>query len=475
MRYIVILIFTFLTVSSTAINSSSVVILDVDNYGPPGSGGGGNTTTYVSINNYITNNQFIDHIDDTAVILPTNLVIAPSNHKGFTPAPSSAPVVDSFGVVGPDIRFVKNNTNASDQITFPLFPFGTQVLTGDVTPVDYVRYVCTNSPTNEQYKSFQFPITQKVNNLANKIMTFDIWAAVAATPATLSLYTRQYFSSAATASNEVRTLRGTMNLTTTWTRYPIQFTVPNVSTKNIGALNAQTDDDALYIQLQMPLGQPCDIFFTKPVLYLGEINPNADFDSYDQINSINSTPRTGDIRVSLTPTPPRGWVAMDDKTIGNNLSGATGRPNKDTFQLYSTIYTSVSNAWAPVSGTGRTPPGNTMQNAITDFLANKTLTLPKSLGRALAGAGSGALLTPRVLGENAGTETTPVSLVAGNLPAHNHVYQFPVSVALGGGSININAGTGGPQFTSGGPTNPPTPFNVPIVSPTSFMNIFIKL
>src|SRR6185436_15079398 len=98
-----------------------------------------------------------------------------------------------------------------------------------------------------------------------------------------------------------------------------------------------------------------------------------EFDDYDQINSINSTPRTGDIKTSLLSSAPNGWVAMNDGSIGNVGSGATNRANKDTFQLYKTIWDGVIDTWAPVS-TGRGA------SAVADFVAGKTLTLPKSLG-----------------------------------------------------------------------------------------------
>jgi hypothetical protein len=439
-----------------------------DGYLPGGGGGGGTVTTYIPIVNYITNNQFIDHIDDTAN--PTNatdLVIAPSNHKGFTPALLN-PIVGTYGVVGPDIRFVKNNTSATDQISFPLFPLASAPLTGDVTPVEYLRYQCTNSPAGETYKCFQFPITQKVKNLSNKAMTFGVWAAVTATPVTIEAYFRQYYGSGSGATPEsaaTRTLIGSMNLTTTWTWFPLQFTIPSVAAGSIGTPGLQTDDDALYVQLEMPLGAPCDVLFTKPALFLGNVDPDLEFDSYDQINSINSTPRTGDIRVSMESSAPRGWVAMNDGSIGNVSSGATNRANADTFFLYKTLWDGVSDTYAPVS-TGRGA------SALADFLANKTLSLPKSLGRALAGAGSGAGLTARTLGESLGSET--ISILA--MPAHDHPGS---TVALG--AVNIGSGTAGVVVgLNAGPTA------VTVASqgggaadgnmqPTSFMNVFIKL
>lgn len=445
--------------------------------GQGGSGGGGNTTTFLPLTNYINNNQFIDHIDD--VSSPgANLVIAPSNHKGFTPTPIAVtPVIGTWGAVGSDIRFVKNvaGTPGTDAITFPVFDFADAALfPSDVTPVDYVKYACTGAAVGETFKAFQFPITQKVKNLSNQIMTFKVLAKVAGTAKTLPVYVRQYFgSNTAVASAEVHDLVGSLSLTTTWTQHTISLTIPTVAAKTLGAVGSQTDDDALYIQLGMPLDQTSEIWFTKPKLYLGNITNASEFSDYDEINSINSTPRTGDIRVSLTPNPPKGWVAMDDKSIGNVGSGATSRANKDTFQLYSTIYTSVIDAYAPVSG-GRT--GTTMAAAITDFLANKTLTLPRSLGRALAGAGAGSGLTARALGETVGSE---VITIAG-MPSHNHpgsVVPVAVGTAAAGGSAvgATNFSTAAVIAPQGGGTLNVQGAADGNMQPTSFMNVFIKL
>ena len=448
-----------------AYDSDDNLLWTLDDYAPPGAGGGGgNVTTYIPLTNYIANNQFIDHIDDTVnPIGVTNLVIAPSNHKGFTPALVN-PIVGTNGVVGPDIRFVKNNTNATDQITFPLFALASAPLTGDVTPVDYLRYQCTNSPAGETYKSFQFPITQKIKNLSNQAMTFKIWAAVTATPVTLTVYVRQYFGSGTGASAEVRFSVGTIALTTTWTSFNVSLTIPNVAGKSIGTPGLQTDDDALYIQLEMPLGAPCDVLFTKPALYLGTIDPSQEFTDYDQIDSINQTPRTGDVKTSLLSSAPLGWVAMNDGSIGNVGSGATNRANKDTFQLYKTIWDGVINTWAPVS-TGR---GATAQ---ADFVAGKTLTLPRSLGRALAGAGTGAGLSARVLGQFLGSET--ISIAA--MPAHTHPATAGSFVETNnGGSVFAPAtGTDGSAIAATGSTGGSAADGN--MEPTSFFNVFIKL
>lgn len=446
-----------------------------DDYPEGTTGGGGNVTTYIPIVNYITNNQFINHIGDQTGPLPTNLVIAPSNHKGFTPALVN-PVVGTYGVLGPDIRFVKNNTNATDSITFPQFALSDAPLTGDNTPVDYIRYQCTNSPAGETYKSFQFPITQKVKNLSNQPMTFGFWASVASSPVTVSIYCRQYYGSGTGAtpeSSSTRTLIASCNLTSTWQWFPTQFTIPSVAGNSLGTPGLQTDDDALYIQIDMPLGTVCDISFTKPALFLGSVDPNIEFDSYDMIDAIDQTPRTGDIRVSYWTSAPLGWLPMNDSTIGNVGSGASAS-GQYTFQLYKTLWDSVADIYAPVSG-GR---GG---SAISDFLANKTLMLPLSLGRAIAGAGNGAGLDPHFNGQQGGEERH-IQTVA-EMAQHSHpgsaIYQtsggstpvpsainsaviFSSPVASQNGNLLAMAAQGGGQ-----------PFN--IIQPTSWRNIYIKL
>jgi len=438
-----------------------------DNYFPPGAGGGGNTNTFLPLVNYIANNQFIDHIGDTASpVASKNLVIAPSSHKGFTPALIN-PVEGTYGVVGPDIRFVKSNIDATDQITFELFPLASAPLGVAGTPVDFVRYVSNGVP--EDYKAFQFPITQKVKNLSNQRMTFIFWAKYTTTPATLPLFVRQYFGSAPTASAEVRTPVASYVLSDTWTQYSTFFTVPDVTGKNIGNINFQTDDDAIYIQLGMPTNAGCDVSFTKPALYLGEVLTTATFENYDQINSINSTPRTSDTKTTYVSDPTatltkpalNGWVPMNDGSIGNVGSAATTRANKDTFQLYKTLWDGVSNTYAPVS-TGR---GAT---AIADFIANKTLTLTRSLGRAMAGAGAGAGLTARALGEYVGEETHQLtsSEMPDRVPVANSSAISTQSVATG---INTDVPGGLLVWTPGGNLAHNN------MQPTSFMNVFIKL
>ena len=104
---------------------------------------------------------------------------------------------------------------------------------------------------------------------------------------------------------------------------------------------------------------------------------------------------TGDAKLTYKTVADNGWILADDKSIGSAASGATGRANADTAALYTLLYTNVSNDWAPVTG-GRGA------SAAADFAANKPLFLPKTLGRALAGYGTGTVSAAAAGGVGAG-------------------------------------------------------------------------
>ena len=173
---------------------------------------------------------------------------------------------------------------------------------------------------------------------------------------------------------------------------------------------------------------------------------------------------TGDVKATVRPTAPPGWIIMNDGTIGDALSGGTTRANADAEELFSLLWGQVPDTWCPVSG-GRGA------SSAADFAAHKTLTLFKTLGRAIACAGSGAGFTPRVAGENLGEEAHQQSVA--ELAAHIHSFDYRDNadwnaVKLGGQSF-----TTGAKYYNTQSTGSSTPFN--IMQPTFFLNFFIKL
>jgi microcystin-dependent protein len=121
---------------------------------------------------------------------------------------------------------------------------------------------------------------------------------------------------------------------------------------------------------------------------------------------------TGDVKLTLKTAADEGWVLMDDKSIGNSASGASGRANDDTEDLFTLLWNNTVDANCAVS-TGRGA------SAAADFAANKTIALPKTLGRALAVYGSGSTLTARALAAIVGAETHTLS--SAEMPSHTHI------------------------------------------------------
>lgn len=195
---------------------------------------------------------------------------------------------------------------------------------------------------------------------------------------------------------------------------------------------------------------------------------------------------TGDVKITIKTTADTGWVLMDDTTIGNAASGATGRANADTVALYTLLYNNTTNANCAVSG-GRGA------NAAADYAANKTIALPKALGRALATSGSGSGLTARALAVIAGTETQVISTA--HLPASGlsiPALGVTVNSTVGdimrtAGGVQVSSGSGDPPFaatgiTSTGSTATGTTGNMgtaatalPLLQPSIFLTVMIKL
>jgi hypothetical protein len=104
---------------------------------------------------------------------------------------------------------------------------------------------------------------------------------------------------------------------------------------------------------------------------------------------------TGDLKVKYSTGVLAGFVRTNGLTIGNATSGASERANSDTQALFIFLY-NCGDATLTVSG-GRSG------NAISDYNAGKTITLPNYSGRALAalddqGAGAQGILTAPYFG-----------------------------------------------------------------------------
>jgi microcystin-dependent protein len=206
---------------------------------------------------------------------------------------------------------------------------------------------------------------------------------------------------------------------------------------------------------------------------------------------------TGDIKFRATGETITGWVKVNAQTIGSASSGASGRSNADTQNLFVYLWANCTNAHCPVIG-GR---GAT---ALADFNANKQLTLPDFRGRAPAGlddmgaSAAGRIASSNVTSGGGDTQTTPLAtggeanhtmllaeIAAHNHtitdPQHNHVMGTAAGVQSGPSFSALEVGVGGvfgssPALTGITATNnngSGTPFNN--MSPFALGSFYIKL
>lgn len=332
-------------------------------------------STSNSFDNYIINNEFWRNIGTMSLTNTLLATVAPSQHDGFN---------------NPDITFQKNITGGQDTVTFMQFPLTTTpILDGDITPEFYLNHTCSNTPTGETQKAYYFPISLHVNTLASVPFTATIQGqnigGTAPGQNIINLYIYQFTGTGTTSPAPF--LIGSISLTTAWQKYEFSSIFPPTAGLTLGA----GGDDALYLVVQMPLDMNCSINFAKPSIYLSQTVPTNNFQTYDQIDSIISSPRTGDMRTSLNSFYPFGWVPMDDGTLGNASSNATARAAQDTWPLFNLLW----NSFAPYNQ-GTTNPLAQMFNssgvaiaygasAIADFSANNAISLTKTLGKVLLG------------------------------------------------------------------------------------------
>jgi microcystin-dependent protein len=464
-------------------------IWTVENYSPGGGGGGGGTTA-VNLNNLLTNGVFFRHSDTISSPVPTYSIVAPGNNAALV-----ASTVTTQNP-SPHITFLKNNTTATDTITFPIFPLGSAPISGLSSPVDYFNYACTVAGSSETIKCLQFPICAKVQNLSNTQVCGTFWAmANGGTSTTIQLQFMQYFGDGAGASSPVVTPFQSYTLTGggTWQLLNFSTTVPTVSGKSLGGPNfggpannmAEGPNDGLFLQIQFPLDNTCNIGITNFTFYEGTIFSDTIFQTYDEIDSVISLPQTGDVRVSLNSFAPFGWVFCNDGVLSNGNPAIvlpagipSARNNADTYALFSLIWNATNSnpSYAPLYDSSGVLLVSRGASALADFSASRQLSLTKALGRAIASQGlaNGQSTTWNLSQINVGNESQTLS--ANNLPAHTHPFSVPFSnqaASRGGGA----ADTVTPQTAFNGNTGNNSTTNTPvsIMQPTSFWNVFLKL
>jgi hypothetical protein len=139
-----------------------------------------------------------------------------------------------------------------------------------------------------------------------------------------------------------------------------------------------------------PMTGPLDMNGFK-INNLAQASNPTDPVTLDQVQALLANVRSvpvGALAPLRSKTAPTGWLIEDGKTIGSASSGATGRANADTQDLFVHLWTQFTNTELPIqdsTGAASTRGGS----AASDFAANKRMPLFDSRTRFLRGSDSG--------------------------------------------------------------------------------------
>lgn len=221
---------------------------------------------------------------------------------------------------------------------------------------------------------------------------------------------------------------------------------------------------------------------------------------WEYLNPPNtSVPTTGDLKLTVKTVADSGWLMLDDGTFGSATSGSSNSNSAANQALFTLIFNNLSDTTAPIltsTGAGTTRAGQ--GTAAAAWAANCRMTLPKTLGRALGVAGSGAGLTSRALGSTVGEETHTLTLTelatgittSGSNSIGVSTIDFTITSttgtttsAVGGGTVNgytIATSTSVRAQSSGTNTITATSNNTGggahnNMQPSSFFNAMIKI
>jgi microcystin-dependent protein len=380
------------------------VIID-NNFTPNSGGGGTNVTEYIDVYNHFVNGQF-----DFPFDIPATLTVGPID-------------------ICPKWSFRKSNTNATDTLTIGQFvPGANEPTAWEGTPVNYVNYECTATGAGgETYKEIYTGLCSVLGFAGDEIGV--ALAGFSPTSSTVQVIARQKFGTGGSPSADVDTILGNFALTASPAKYTATAVLPSISGKVLGTNN----DGMLEIIIRYPLNAICNISFTNAQWIHNNVIPEYDHQTHDYVMAaVNGASTNGraltqastDIYIMAKPGEV-GDIAEVSYEITENTGVYTNWLKGDGRELVRADYPEY-NAILAAAGY---PWG--------DGDSSTTFNIYDSRGRSSMGSGTGAGLSPRVVGEMIGEEGH--ALTADENGAHTHNLQDSVGNVLriaGGGTPN---------------------------------------
>lgn len=112
------------------------------------------------------------------------------------------------------------------------FTVGSPAAAGYESP-NFVRIVTASQSASGDYAALQQPI-EDARTFANSTVTISFWAKASSGTPKVAIELAQVFGTGGSPSADVNTLGGQVTLSTSWARYSVIMTVPNINGKTFG-------------------------------------------------------------------------------------------------------------------------------------------------------------------------------------------------------------------------------------------------
>ncbi len=392
----------------------------------------------------ISNGEFWRHSSLLDCTNFFNKIICPSQHDNYNLLNDNQGI--SLDLGNSDIRFLKDKVGANDMVDYPII--GTEAFPSIVIPEVSLRIYSSVATTGEIQKSIQIPASMRIRTLSNVTATMVFYAkrASAIASASIELFIYQYTGAGAiTQPAQIpmgNTSTNTYVLSDAFVRYTNTFTFPAPPDD---FLDTGTGSDAFFIRFQLPRNAVYDVNIAQPQLYIGDTVPDILFRTYDRIETVINSPRTGDIHMSMNSFYNWGYVPMDNGTIGSPDSNASTYANQNAYALYSLMWYAMrySQSYAPMfESTGETVQyGSTGNNPQTDWIADRQISLLRAFGQVLAGTAptiSASQIYTTDFGGGAGIESI-LTITAASANSVQYADGTPVVVYNSGGGSALSA------------------------------------
>jgi len=267
------------------------LVMSIDNY-PSSDEGGPVVVTEFDPTNYMLNPQFRFHYQETY-----------ENDDDLD-------TTDEVYVAADNWVFKRNNTNATNTITFPEFILGQSEVPEN--PKYHFRYQCTSiGAGSETHKDILLKI-RGVESFSNDEITLS-FQAKSSTSSSIQIAIIQHFGTGGSPSSDVPTLV-IEQLDTDWDLITVTTVIPDVDGKILG----DNDDDYLYVGIRLPLNSISEVDLVNFQMNKGDELLVFNYKTYE-MGQIDKKPLEwpdlvdNDVALGLIVTSPRQISVYHDQ------------------------------------------------------------------------------------------------------------------------------------------------------------------